>query len=51
LSFQFYDRAGDAAFKVFLNFGGKCPPEKAARFRALREDFRRVNHESHESHE
>jgi putative heme iron utilization protein len=45
LSFQFYDRAGDAAFKVFLNFGGKCPPEKAARFRALRDEFRRVKHE------
>lgn len=25
LSFQFFDRRGNAAFKVFLNFGGKDP--------------------------
>ena len=25
LSFQFFDRKGNAAFKVFLNFGGKDP--------------------------
>ncbi len=40
-SFQFFDRAGEAALKVFINFGGKCPPEKAARFMALREQFRK----------
>ena len=40
LSFQFYDRRGDSAFKVFLNFGGKPTAERAARFRELRERFR-----------
>ena len=37
LSFQFFDRAGAAAFKVFLNFGGKATPETAARFTELRD--------------
>ncbi len=42
LSFQFYDRAGAAAFKVFLTFGGSAPSEERyAQFRALRDDFRR----------
>ena len=40
LSFQFYDTAGSAAFKVFLTFGGKAPPpEKLAMFNELRERF------------
>ena len=41
LSFQFYDRAGAAAFKVFLAFGGSPPkPERIAQFQTLRERFR-----------
>jgi len=41
LSFQFYDRAGHAAFKVFLNFGASEPDgELLARFHALCERFR-----------
>ena len=36
LSFQFYDRQGHAAFKVFLNFGATEPDAK------LEEAFRRV---------
>ena len=40
LSFQFYDKAGNAAFKVFLTFGGAAPPaEKVAAFEAIRERF------------
>ncbi len=42
LSFQFYDRAGQAAFKVFLTFGGSPPaPERLAAFELLRERFRK----------
>jgi putative heme iron utilization protein len=41
LSFQFFDHAGHAAFKVFLNFGGKPTPERAAHFAELRERFRK----------
>jgi putative hemin transport protein len=42
LSFQFYDRFGSAAFKVFVTFGGqKAVPERVARFEALRDRFRR----------
>jgi putative heme iron utilization protein len=42
LSVQFYDRAGHAAFKVFLSFGGRAPaPERQARFEAYRETFRK----------
>jgi putative hemin transport protein len=41
LSFQFYDRSGSAAFKVFLSFGGKAaPPERYERFAALRDQLR-----------
>jgi putative heme iron utilization protein len=40
LSVQFYDRAGAAAFKVFLTFGGRVPPERAAQFADLRDRFR-----------
>ena len=40
LSFQFYDRAGAAAFKVFLTFGGANPPAaKVDAFVAIRERF------------
>jgi putative hemin transport protein len=40
-SFQFFDRAGHAAFKVFLNFGGSIPPEKVERFIQVRDSFRK----------
>jgi putative hemin transport protein len=40
-SIQFYDRAGHAAFKVFLSFGGKASPERQALFDDLRERFRK----------
>jgi len=39
LSFQFFDKEGHAAFKVFLSFGGRVPPERAAEFTRLREAF------------
>src|SRR5688572_5811639 len=42
LSFQFYDRGGAAAFKVFLTFGGSAPPaEKVRQFNEIRERFAR----------
>jgi putative hemin transport protein len=42
LSIQFYDRAGSAAFKVFLSFGGRAPaPERVAQFTQLRERFKK----------
>ncbi len=42
LSIQFYDRAGHAAFKVFLSFGGqKAAPERQALFNDLRDRFRK----------
>jgi putative heme iron utilization protein len=40
-SFQFFDKTGAAAFKVFLNFGGPIPPEREALFVELRERFKR----------
>jgi putative heme iron utilization protein len=40
LSFQFFDKRGDSALKVFLNFGGSPSPERAKAFEALREKFR-----------
>ena len=41
VSFQFYDRAGAAAFKVFLTFGGRAPsPERMAAFEGIRDAFR-----------
>jgi putative hemin transport protein len=40
LSIQFYDRRGNAAFKVFLTFGEVVTPERAAQFEVLRERFR-----------
>lgn len=40
LSFQFFDRRGNAAFKVFLNFGGKDPDSQLIRtYRELTEKF------------
>jgi putative heme iron utilization protein len=43
VSFQFYDHAGTAAFKVFLTFGGKAPsPERLAAWNAVREQFRKA---------
>ncbi len=41
LSFQFFDRAGHAAFKVFLGFGGGIPAEKVERFVQVRDAFRK----------
>jgi putative heme utilization carrier protein HutX len=41
LSFQFFDRGGDAAFKVFLTFGGKEPtPERLAQYNEIIERFK-----------
>src|SRR5947209_182822 len=41
LSIQFYDRAGAAAFKVFLTFGSKAATaEQTELFARLRDDFR-----------
>jgi putative hemin transport protein len=46
LSFQFYDRAGAAAFKVFVTFGGQKPSsERLAQFERLRERFRKSDAE------
>ena len=41
LSFQFFDRCGHSAFKVFLGFGGGIPPEKADQFVQVRDAFRK----------
>jgi putative heme iron utilization protein len=42
LSFQFYDRAGQAALKVFLTFGSTAPsPELLLRFQEIREKFKK----------
>jgi putative heme degradation protein len=40
-SFQFFDQAGAAAFKVFLNFGGPISPEKEKLFIEMRSEFKR----------
>jgi putative heme utilization carrier protein HutX len=40
-SIQFFDRAGAAALKIFLNFGGRVQPERLKHFTGLRERFRR----------
>ncbi len=41
VSFQFYNREGASAFKVFLTFGGKAPsPEVEAKFASIVERFR-----------
>lgn len=39
-SFQFFDRVGAAAFKVFLNFGDPLAPERLHLFLRLRDEFR-----------
>lgn len=40
LSFQFFDRRGNAAFKVFLNFGGNEPaPELVEKYKGLIQKF------------
>jgi putative heme iron utilization protein len=40
LSFQFFDRRGNTAFKVFLNFGGHDPsPELVQKYETLIEKF------------
>ena len=40
LSFQFFDRRGNAAFKVFLNFGGNEPsPELIEKYKDLIQKF------------
>ena len=41
LSVQFFDRAGQSAFKVFLNFGGKPTAQRRQQFAELRERFAR----------
>lgn len=41
LSIQFYDKAGAAGFKVFVNFGEAVPVEKAEKFAKLREQFKK----------
>ena len=40
LSIQFFDLAGGAAMKVFLNFAGKPKPERVKAFEELRARFR-----------
>ncbi len=39
-SFQFFDRQGASALKVFLNFGQPIPPETLHAFRQIRDRFR-----------
>ena len=39
LSVQFFDRGGQAAFKVFLNFGGKPNEQRRQQFADLRARF------------
>jgi putative hemin transport protein len=41
LSFQFFDRSGHSAFKVFLGFGASIPADKAERFAQIRDSFRK----------
>lgn len=40
-SIQFFDRDGASAFKVFVTFGEKAPPERIAAFVSLRDRFRK----------
>ncbi len=42
LSVQFFDRQGDSALKVFINFSGKPTPERESLFAGLRERFRKA---------
>jgi putative hemin transport protein len=39
-SFQFFDRTGAAAVKVFVNFGGPIPPEREVQFIQVRTQFK-----------
>jgi len=39
LSVQFFDRKGDSALKVFLNFGGRPTKEREEWFRSVKERF------------
>jgi putative hemin transport protein len=41
LSFQFFDRSGAAAFKVFLTFGQKASAKRLGQFAGLRDRFRK----------
>ncbi|MBI5822793.1 MAG: hypothetical protein HZB18_02110 [Chloroflexi bacterium] len=42
LSFQFYDRRGDSAFKVFLTFGGHDPaPQLMETYNSMIENFKK----------
>lgn len=44
LSIQFFDRRGQAAFKVFLNFGGKDPaPELVQTYKTLIARFKKAS--------
>src|SRR5687768_3349274 len=44
LSFQFFDKRGSAAFKVFLNFGGHDPaPELLEKYDQLIREFAKIN--------
>ncbi len=40
-SFQFFDQAGAAALKIFLNFGGPIAPEREPLFNEVRSSFGR----------
>jgi putative heme iron utilization protein len=40
-SFQFFDQAGAAALKIFLNFGGPIAPDREALFNETRSAFRK----------
>lgn len=41
ISFLFFDKNGNSAFKVFLSFGSKAPTaEREAQFQAIRDKFR-----------
>lgn len=40
-SFQFFDHAGAAACKIFLNFGGPISPQKEALFSTMRTKFKK----------
>ncbi|HVT90422.1 MAG TPA: ChuX/HutX family heme-like substrate-binding protein [Tepidisphaeraceae bacterium] len=43
LSFQFFDKRGTSAFKVFLTFGGNAPtPERIEQFVGIRDRFKKA---------
>jgi len=42
-SFQFYDKAGNAAFKAFMGMGSQAPgPDRQAEFNKIRDQFRKA---------